>query len=238
MGEWPICFCWLARSSKTRLETKPQIERRRPQNEKQKQTAKNLASRKSDLKKQFSPQTQMSAKKNSPNSNRRCFLAAAAASLAGVLPPLTGLGVLLNPLRKKSNLGQAVRVTSLSALPADGVPRKFSVVTDRVDAWNHFRNVPIGAVYLRRTEENSVEAFSVNCPHAGCFVEYRAAEKNYLCPCHDSRFNIDGSIQDPNSPSPRGLDSLEVDEEKLQSLNEVWVRFQKFQAGQAEKRDI
>ena len=130
----------------------------------------------------------MPAKKNSSNSNRRRFLAAGAAALAGVLPPLTGLGVLLNPLRKKSNLGQAVRVTSLSALPADGVPRKFPVVTDRIDAWNHFRNVLIGAVYLRRTEENSVEAFSVDCPHAGCFVEYRSAEKNYLCPCHDSRF--------------------------------------------------
>lgn len=180
----------------------------------------------------------MAAKKNSLNSDRRCFLAAGAAALAGVLPPLTGLGVLLNPLRKKSSLGQAVRVTSLSALPADGVPRKFPVVTDRVDAWNHFHNVPIGAVYLRRTEENSVEAFSVNCPHAGCFVEYRSAEKNYLCPCHDSRFHIDGSIQDPNSPSPRGLDSLEVDEEKLQNLNEVWVRFQKFQAGKAQKQAI
>ena len=186
----------------------------------------------------FLNQTLMSAKKNSPNSERRRFLAVAAASLAGVLPPLTGLGVLLNPLRKKSHLGQAVRVTSLSALPADGVPRKFPVVTDRIDAWNHFRNVPIGAVYLRRVEENSVEAFSVDCPHAGCFVEYRAAEKNYLCPCHDSRFHVDGSIQDPNSPSPRGLDSLEVDEEKLQSLNEVWVRFQKFQPGQTEKRAI
>lgn len=180
----------------------------------------------------------MSAKRNSPNSNRRRFLAAGAATLAGVLPPLTGLGVLLNPLRKKSNLRQAVRVTSLSALPADGVPRKFPVVTNRVDAWNHFRNVPIGAVYLRRIEGDSVQAFSVDCPHAGCFVEYRGAEKNYLCPCHDSRFNVDGSIQDPNSPSPRGLDSLEVDEEKLQSLNEVWVRFQKFQPGKAEKQAI
>ena len=223
-------------ATKARRETKSQTQAARVRNKKRKQGQKtgNLA----ESAWNFLNQTMMWAKKNSPNSERRRFLAAGAAALAGVLPPLTGLGVLLNPLRKKSNLGQAVRVTSLSALPADGVPRKFPVVTDRVDAWNHFRNVPIGAVYLRRVEENSVEAFSVDCPHAGCFVEYRAAEKNYLCPCHDSRFNIDGSIQDPNSPSPRGLDSLEVDEEKLQSLNEVWVRFQKFQPGQAEKRAI
>lgn len=160
------------------------------------------------------------------------FLAGIAALLAGILPPLAGLGVLLDPLRRKSTLGKPIRVTTLAALPADGVPRKFSVLTDRTDAWNQFRNVPIGAVYLRRTDETTVEAFNVACPHAGCFVDYRGDEKNYLCPCHNSRFNIDGSVQDPNSPSPRGLDSLVVE---VKNGEEVWVQYQKFQAGHAEK---
>ncbi|MCS1411685.1 MAG: Cytochrome b6-f complex iron-sulfur subunit [Verrucomicrobia subdivision 3 bacterium] len=161
------------------------------------------------------------------------FLAGLTTALAGLIPPLTGLGVLLDPLRKKSSLGKPIHVTNLAALPADGAPRKFSVVTDLSDAWNQFRNVPIGAVYLRRTEETTLEAFNVECPHAGCFVDYRGDDQNYLCPCHNSRFNIDGSVQDPNSPSPRGLDSLDVE---LRNGDEVWVRFQKFQAGKAEKQ--
>ncbi len=160
------------------------------------------------------------------------FLAGITALLAGIIPPLAGLGVLLDPLRRKSTLGKAIRVTTLAALPSDGVPRKFSVMTDRSDAWNQFRNVPIGAVYLRRTDEATVEAFNVACPHAGCFVDYRNEEKKYLCPCHNSRFNIDGSVQDPKSPSPRGLDSLVVE---VRNGDEVWVQYQKFQAGHAEK---
>ncbi len=155
--------------------------------------------------------------------------------MAGLVPPLAGIGVLLDPLRKKSKLGEPIQVTTLGALPADGVPRKFSVLTNKSDAWNRYQNVPIGAVYLRRmegTEPSEIEAFSVTCPHAGCFVDYRAKENNYLCPCHNSRFNLDGSVQDPKSPSPRGLDSLEVE---VRNENEVWVRFQKFQAGKAEK---
>ena len=177
---------------------------------------------------------------NSPSiSDRRGFFAAGLAALTGLFPLLAGLGVLLDPLRRKSNeAGRLVRIASLSALPDDGVPRRFDVITDQVNAWNHRANVPVGAVYLRRTGEFSVEAFSVNCPHAGCFVEYRRAKHNYLCPCHNSEFGIDGSIQDPSSPSPRGLDALEVDAEKLRQEQEIWIRYQKFQAGKPEKLAI
>ena len=168
--------------------------------------------------------------------NRRSFMtyfmAGATGLIAGLGPLLAGLGVLLDPLRRKSTLGKPVRVTTLAALPADGVPRKFSVFTDRSDAWNQYRNVPIGAVYLRRTDDSTVEAFNVACPHAGCFVDFKSQEGHYHCPCHNSHFNIDGTVGNPNSPSPRGLDSLEVE---IRDSEEVWVKFQKFQAGHAEK---
>ncbi len=180
----------------------------------------------------------MPTEKNPPTPNRRHFLAGFAAALAGILPPLSGLGVLLNPLRKKSPRGQFIHVAPLSALPADGVPRRFPIVTNHADAWNHFSNVPIGAVFLWRTGETAVQAFTVTCPHAGCSVEYRSTEKDYLCPCHNSRFNLDGTVQDPASPSPRGLDALEVDAGKLQNRSEVWVRFQKFQAGKPKKQAV
>src|SRR5260221_674567 len=80
-----------------------------------------------------------------------------------------GLAVYLDPLRHKSSGKGSVRVASLEALPSDGIPRKFPVLATRVDAWNKFREVPIGAVYLRRTGDQ-IEALNVVCPHAGCFV--------------------------------------------------------------------
>ncbi|MBI3191513.1 MAG: Rieske (2Fe-2S) protein, partial [Pedosphaera parvula] len=48
----------------------------------------------------------------------------------------------------------------------------------------------------------------------------------------NSTFTIDGKIDSPNSPSPRGLDPLEVE---LRKQREVWVKCQNFQSGRAER---
>jgi menaquinol-cytochrome c reductase iron-sulfur subunit len=168
--------------------------------------------------------------------SRRGFLKAALSviigAVIGLVPLISGLIVYLDPLRRKSSAAGAVRVASLDALPADGIPRKFQVLATRVDAWNKFPDVPIGAVYLRRTPDNKVEALNVVCPHAGCFVDFVPDKAKYHCPCHNSSFTVAGKIDDPASPSPRGLDSLEV---QVRDGKEIWVNFQNFQAGRAEK---
>lgn len=151
------------------------------------------------------------------------------------VPLLAGLWTVLDPLRRKAGGGGPVFVTTLGALPNDGVPRRFQVIADRADAWNKFPNVPVGAVYLRRTGDRTVEALNVTCPHAGCPVEFRPALNGFLCPCHDSKFKLDGALADLRSPSPRALDSLEVE---LRHGNEVWVKFQNFEAGKSHKVPI
>ena len=57
--------------------------------------------------------------------------------------------------------------------------------------WAKSPAVPVGAVYLRRTGERSVEALQTLCPHAGCFVDYRPEARDFLCPCHNSTFAMD-----------------------------------------------
>lgn len=140
--------------------------------------------------------------------------------------------MLMDPLRRKAEAGGFLKVASLAALPSDGVPRKFSVLADRRDAWNKFPNTPIGAVYLRRTPEGKVEALNVVCPHAGCFVDFVPTRPGYYCPCHNSAFGIDGSVADAKSPSARAMDTLDVE---VRNETEVWVRFQNFEAGKKEK---
>ncbi len=166
---------------------------------------------------------------------RRNFFAEGGSVLIGglitLVPIAAGTRVLLDPLRRKSNNGAAIRVTSLDALPPDGVPRKFPVIATRTDAWNK-STAPIGAVYLRRTAEGAVTALNVVCPHAGCFVDYVAEKSCYLCPCHNSTFKTDGAINDAKSPSARALDALEVE---VRGGKEIWVKFQNFKAGHAEK---
>ena len=171
---------------------------------------------------------------NAPTGRRgfvKALLASVIGGILGLIPIAAGLTVFLDPLRRKSAGGGLLRVTTLEALPDDGVPRKFPVLATRVDAWNKFSQSPIGAVYLRRTG-NQVQAFNVVCPHAGCFVDFLQERGVYLCPCHNSTFTVAGQIGDRSSPAARGLDSLEVE---VRKGAEVWVKFQNFQAGRAEK---
>jgi Rieske Fe-S protein len=169
-------------------------------------------------------------------SPRRSFLKKAAAAVLGLLamaaPLVSGVMVILDPLRRKSEQKGSIRVTFLNSIPEDGLPRKFTVIASQSDAWNRNPSVPIGAVYLRRTGPKTIQAFNVVCPHAGCFVDLMPGGKQYLCPCHNSSFALDGKINDPKSPSPRGMDELEVE---IRNENEVWVKFQNFLAGHEEK---
>jgi Rieske Fe-S protein len=171
-----------------------------------------------------------------PRPERRDFLIKTAAVGLGaavtLVPVGAGLVALLDPLRHKARAGAFLRVTAINALPDDGTPRQFPVVSDRVDAWNKFPQVRVGAVYLRKTGPNQVQAINVVCPHAGCFVNYQPDHGHYLCPCHNSSFALDGKIKDPASPSPRALDTLEV---KISEDGGVWVNFENYRAGIHEK---
>ena len=178
----------------------------------------------------------MEEKTEASNPERREFLkkscAAALGAVTVLVPVGAGLATLMDPLHRKTAALDKILVTSLASLPADGAPRKYEIVASRADAWNKYPNVPIGAIYLRRTGEGKVEALNVVCPHAGCFIDFLAGDKKFYCPCHNSSFDLNGAIADAKSPSPRGMDALEVE---VRNGTEVWVKFQNFQTGHAEK---
>jgi menaquinol-cytochrome c reductase iron-sulfur subunit len=167
---------------------------------------------------------------------RRCFLSKVAAVVCGgfalLVPAFAGIAAFLNPLRLKSQSGDFVKLTALDMLPEDGTPHKVPVIADRVDAWNTYPAEPIGAVYLRRTGKE-VTALQVICPHAGCSIGFVASAEGgkFFCPCHIANFDLAGKRTDSPSPSPRDMDSLEVDVRG----NEVWVKFQTFGLGTAKK---
>ena len=170
--------------------------------------------------------------------DRRNFLSAAMAfcvgALATLVPAVVGVFAFLDPLRRTGDDARRLRITTLDALPDDGVPRRFPVQATRTDAWSQLPSEPIGAVYLRRMGDE-VTAHNAVCPHAGCFVEFRDSPDIYQCPCHDSRFEPDGARIDPETcPAPRDLDSLAVD---VDDNGEVWVEFENFRAGTQEKME-
>jgi menaquinol-cytochrome c reductase iron-sulfur subunit len=176
---------------------------------------------------------------NHPNEiPRRPFLKGAFAMLLGVVAflPAVAAGVVafLHPLRRRQGIGTMIRVAPLSALPEDGVPRRFAVWSSRRNAWTRSPNEPLGAVYLRRSGPDAVEALNAVCPHAGCQVSFAPESRDFQCPCHKSAFDLAGRIAQANSPSPRDMDALELEIRD----QEVWVRFQNFRPGSVRKTPV
>ncbi len=181
------------------------------------------------------------------NQPRRGFLAHSLgllpAAVALFTPVVTGIVSFLNPWRQKGQTGQSARLATLDTLPEDGTPVKAAVVMDRVDAWNRVPNQPVGAVFLRRTGPQQVEALNVVCPHAAGSIEYKEEldpatsqkTKKFFCPLHGASFDLSGKRTDAVSDSPRDMDQLAVDVEKLEKQDEVWVQFQNFQTGKTAK---
>jgi menaquinol-cytochrome c reductase iron-sulfur subunit len=102
-------------------------------------------------------------------------------------------------------------------------PRKVDIVAPIIkDAWTASQNVVLGAAWIRRTAPDKIVALSAVCPHLGCAIGWDAAARNFLCPCHDSRFSAAGDKL--TGPSERGMDELPLDV-KDGRLQLTWVRY-------------
>jgi menaquinol-cytochrome c reductase iron-sulfur subunit len=166
---------------------------------------------------------------------RRGFLAKTTAVVAAGVAcavPMTACKIaFLSPLGQQSEAGAPMRLARLEGLPDDGTPVRVPVVLDVVDGWSRMPNQPVGAVFLRKIGKDQVLALQAECPHAGCAIAYDPQRKDFVCPCHLARFDLDGKRTDSSSESPRDLDALEAE---LQG-SEVWVQFARFIVGRSKK---
>jgi cytochrome b6-f complex iron-sulfur subunit len=48
-------------------------------------------------------------------------------------------------------------------------------------------------LFIRDSEE-TVRAINATCTHRKCVVEYKSSEKKVVCPCHGSKFDIQGRV--------------------------------------------
>ena len=110
-------------------------------------------------------------------------------------------------------------------------------MNDLDDAWNRFKDVPVGSIWLRKNPDGKILVFNSVCPHLGCSVDYRRNEGDFFCPCHTSSFSLDG--EKTNEVPPRAMDSLELltaaNGEVKEDGTELWVKFQNFRRATAEK---
>lgn len=63
------------------------------------------------------------------------------------------------------------------------------------------------AGYVAKDTAGKVNVFAVNCSHLGCSVQWTPADNLFECPCHGSRFTIDGQVA--KGPAAYSLSNLD-----------------------------
>jgi glycine/D-amino acid oxidase-like deaminating enzyme/nitrite reductase/ring-hydroxylating ferredoxin subunit len=62
----------------------------------------------------------------------------------------------------------------------------------------------LGKTGVYRDEDGTLHAVSLRCTHLGCLLRFNAAERSWDCPCHGSRFDVDGAVLE--GPATRPLE--------------------------------
>lgn len=62
-----------------------------------------------------------------------------------------------------------------------------------------------------RDEGGALHAVRATCTHLGCLVRFNEAERTWDCPCHGSRFGVDGRVLE--GPATAALEAVALDDE-------------------------
>lgn len=124
----------------------------------------------------------------------------AAGSLVGIGLSLPVIGYFLGPILKTGRQTD-VKLGRVEDFPI-GIPQRVEVTLFRVNGWVTEEARQIAWV-LRKND--GVVVFDPHCTHLGCAYHWSEDVKQFQCPCHDGRFNIDGCVI--GGPPPRPLDT-------------------------------
>jgi len=76
-------------------------------------------------------------------------------------------------------------------------------VTDLPEPGSAPASFPEGRLWIVRTDDGLV-ALNKVCTHLDCLVGWDELEGQFVCPCHGSKFEVDGTFV--SGPAPRSLD--------------------------------
>lgn len=81
---------------------------------------------------------------------------------------------------------------------------------DELGLWEAKQVVVAGRPVLVVNTGEGYRAFSAVCTHLGCVVKWKKGRRQFFCPCHGARFDLEGEVR--GGPAPRPLPKLEVTE--------------------------
>jgi menaquinol-cytochrome c reductase iron-sulfur subunit len=142
---------------------------------------------------------------------------------AALAVPLGGFGILPALRKKEAGWSDAGTIKDLK-VNGPQERRFFQMVKS---GWQEEKQER--SIWIVKKPDNTVTAYSPNCPHLGCGYRWFDADQRFKCPCHASVFDINGKVL--SGPAPRGLDTLDTKVED----GRVMVKYEVFQLGTAKK---
>jgi Rieske Fe-S protein len=115
-----------------------------------------------------------------------------------------GLGLAATALAACSTYGNKPEATAATSAPAEtgapGAPPPAAALTKTAD-------VPVGSgvivddIVVTQPTAGVFKGFSTVCPHKGCDVS-KVENGTIDCPCHGSKFNLEGAVVNGPATSP------------------------------------
>ena len=119
-----------------------------------------------------------------------------------------GVGVYLFslPRFREGEFGSDFDLGALSEI----LPKPDSVPGSFPDAKTWLLNIGPKEAAKGQGKQGLMAIYKV-CTHLGCLYKYEPSTERFECPCHGSKFHLDGTKILEEGPAPRGLDRFVVE---------------------------
>lgn len=163
--------------------------------------------------------------------NRRSFFGKIIAAISGLIGlglgiPLLGYAV-LPTLRKREEPWSEVGPLDLIETHR---PKELEVVRSSSSGW--MKTNTVRSIWAHKKTDGEIVVFSPICTHLGCGYRWSDPDRQFLCPCHNSVFDLEGNVL--AGPAPRPLDTLPT---KIEG-DRLFILYQEFKAGHPRKEAI
>jgi menaquinol-cytochrome c reductase iron-sulfur subunit len=135
--------------------------------------------------------------------SRRKFLSGLIGAVAGAVAAavaVPAIAYVTSPGVKQQNSAQWMTLGPMSSL-VQGQPTGYPYSRTVKDGWTE--STQSGVAYAITFNGQTVTVFSNLCTHLSCRVTWHPDQYQYICPCHDGRFAVNGVVL--SGPPPRPL---------------------------------
>jgi menaquinol-cytochrome c reductase iron-sulfur subunit len=147
--------------------------------------------------------------------SRRDFIkltTAAVGTFIGAVIGIPAIAYLVDPALKATKSDAWVSLGKLDTFET-GKPTLVSFTRSKVNGWE--KTVTSFGVFVIKRSDTEFLVLSNKCTHLGCSVNWKDDRQEFICPCHDAQFALDGSVV--GGPPPRPLDAFSGDRLKVEN---------------------